>query len=54
MDPRSTGARPSLGADKEEEEDSIHADGTLSEDVGCASWGGAAGGSAWCSGTRIG
>ena len=40
------GARPSLGADEEEEEDFIHFDASLSEDTGYAGWGGAAGGGA--------
>ena len=34
---------PSLGANEEEEEDSIHCDESLSEDAGCAGWGGAIG-----------
>ena len=54
VDPRSAGAGLSLGADEEEEEDFIHSVGSLLKDVGCAGWGGAAGGDAWCGGTRIG
>ena len=36
VDPRLAGAGLSLGADKEEEEDFIHSDGSLLKDVGCA------------------
>ena len=43
MDLGSTGMGPSLGANEEEEEDSIHCDESLSEDAGCAGWGGAIG-----------
>ena len=47
MDPGSASAGHLSGADKEEEEESIHSDGSFSEDTG---WGG----SAWCGGTRMG
>ena len=40
-DPRSAGVGPLPGADDEEEDESIHSDGSLFEDT---SWGGAAGG----------
>ena len=36
MDLGSAGAGLSLGANEEEEEGSIHSNGSLSEDVGCA------------------
>ena len=53
-DPGSAAVGLSLGANKEEEQDSIHSNGSFSEDVGCAGWGGAVGGGAWCGGTGIG
>ena len=40
--------------EEEEEEDSIHSDGSLSDDAGGADWGAAAGGGAWCGGMGIG
>ena len=49
----SSGVGPSRGAEEEEEEDSIHSEGSLSEETGCVGWGGVVGGGAWYGGTRI-